>query len=247
MIAKLATRRAKPAGVHIVAAGREQEFLRTLDLADLPGVGPTLVEALRARGLVRVVDALGVQLEWLQEWLGSGRGAWLYRRIRGMDESDVEPAERRKSISSERTFSRDLDLDETLERRLLELSISVASTLRRKRLRARTVTVKLRDRDFRTRTRSLTVPEPIESDAAICEVTRRLLVDLRLERRVPARLLGVGLAGLSGRDEPRQLGLFSDAVAGETERDRDVSRAVDRVRERFGDGAVRRGRLLDEE
>jgi len=247
MIAKLATRRAKPAGVHIVAAGREQEFLQTLDLADLPGVGPTLVEALRARGLVRVEDALGVQLEWLQEWLGSGRGAWLYRRIRGMDESDVEPAERRKSISSERTFSRDLDLDETLERRLLELSISVASTLRRKRLRARTVTVKLRDRDFRTRTRSLTVPEPIESDAAICEVTRRLLVDLRLERRVPARLLGVGLAGLSGRDEPRQLGLFSDPVAGETERDRDVSRAVDRVRERFGDGAVRRGRLLDEE
>ncbi len=247
VIAKLATRKAKPAGVHIVPSGEEQTFLRTLDLADLPGVGPSLLEELRSRGLVRVEDALGVQLEWLQEWLGTRRGLWLHRRIRGIDESDVDPAERRKSISSERTFFRDLDHDEDLERRLLELSISVASTLRRKELRARTLTVKLRDRDFRTRTRSLTVPEPIESDSAVHDVARRLLRELRIERRVPARLLGVGLTGLVGRNEPRQLGLFTEPVAGETERDREVSRAVDRVRERFGDEAMRRGRLLDEE
>ena len=54
VIAKLATRRAKPAGVHIVAPGEEDAFLATLALADLPGVGPALVEALRKRGLVRV-------------------------------------------------------------------------------------------------------------------------------------------------------------------------------------------------
>ena len=247
VIAKLAAGRAKPAGVHIVAPGAEQDFLRTLDLADLPGVGPSLVDTLRARGLVTVEDALGVQLEWLQEWVGKRRGLWLHRRIRGIDESDVDPAERRKSISSERTFFHDLDRDADLERRLLELSVSVASSLRRKGLRARTVTVKLRDRDFRTRTRSLTVPEAVESDSAIYEVARHLLADLRRERRTPARLLGVGLTGLVGRSEPHQLGLFSEPVAGETERDRDVSRAVDRVRERFGRDAVQRGRLLDDE
>ncbi len=247
VIAKLAAGHAKPAGVHIVVPGAEQDFLRTLDLADLPGVGPSLVDALRARGLVTVQDALGVQLEWLEEWLGKRRGLWLHRRIRGIDESDVDPAERRKSISSERTFFQDLDRDADLERRLLELSVSVASSLRRKGLRARTVTVKLRDRDFRTRTRSLTVPEAIESDSAVYEVARRLLVDLRRERRTPARLLGVGLTGLAGRSQPHQLGLFSEPVAGETERDREISRAVDRVRERFGRDAVQRGRLLDEE
>ncbi|MEQ8330221.1 MAG: DNA polymerase IV [Longimicrobiales bacterium] len=246
IIAKLATGRAKPAGVHIVPPGGELDFLRTLDLADLPGVGPSLAQALARKGLVTVEQGLGVQEEWLQRWYGQRRGAWLYRRMRGMDNSDVDPHEGRKSISSERTFGSDLSDDEDLERRLLELSGSVASTLRRKGFRARTVTVKLRDPDFRTRQHSRTVPEAIESDHAIHAVALELLRDLRAERRVPARLLGVGLTGLLDDDAPQQLGLFEgEEVAGETERDRAVSHAMDRLRDRFGDEAILPGTLFD--
>lgn len=246
VIAKLATRKAKPAGVHVVAVGEEEAFLRTLELGDLPGVGPSLVQALARKGLVRVEDALGVQVEWLQAWFGERRGAWLYRRIRGMDDSEVDPYEGRKSISSERTFFRDLDDDADLERRLLELSGSVAATLREKGLRARTVTVKLRDADFTTRQHSRTVPEGVESDAAVYAVARSLLGELRAQRRRPTRLLGVGLSGLVDPAAPQQLALFEErSAATETERDRAVSQAVDRLRNRFGDDAVRPGRLLD--
>lgn len=245
VIAKLATGRAKPAGVHIVPPGGELAFLRTLDLADIPGVGPALVEALARKGLVRVEDALGVQEAWLQRWFGERRGAWLWRRIRGMDDSEVDPHDGRKSISSERTFFEDLSDDDDLERRLMELSSSVAATLRQKAFRARTITVKLRDRDFRTRQHSRTVPEPVESDQAVRQVALELLRDLRAERRVPARLLGVGLSGLVERDTPRQLGLFDEPGAGETERDRTVSHVMDRLRDRFGEEAIQPGRLLD--
>jgi DNA polymerase-4 len=245
IIAKLATRRAKPAGVHIVEPGTEEAFLATLELGDLPGVGPALVEALRKRGLVRVSDALEVQPEWLQKWLGKNRGAWLYRRIRGLDDSEVDPREARKSISSERTFFRDIGDQEELEQRLLDISGSVAYALRGKGLRARTVTVKLRDHDFRTRVHSRTVPEPIESDAAIHEVALGLLRDLRAARRAPARLLGVGLSGLADAQEVQQLGLFREAVVGESERDRRVSHAVDALRKRFGEDAVLPGRIVD--
>lgn len=247
VIAKLATRRAKPAGVYVVEPGGEEAFLSTLDLAELPGVGPALVETLRRRGLVHVRDALGVQLEWLQAWLGKNRGAWLYRRIRGLDDSEVDLHEARKSISSERTFPEDIGDDEELELRLLELSRSVASTLRGKALRARTVTVKLRDGDFRTRVHSRTLPELVESDAGIHEAALMLLRELRAERRVPARLLGVGLSGLVDASVGDQLGLFEEASAGagERERDRRVSHAVDSLRSRFGDDAVVPGRIVD--
>jgi len=244
VIAKLATGRAKPAGVHVVQAGGEEAFLRALDLAELPGVGPALAEELAKRGLVRVADALDVQLEWLQAWLGERRGTWLHRRIRGMDDSGVDPHETRKSISSERTFFHDLDDDEELEARLLELSGSVAAMLREQSLRARTVTVKLRDADFTTRQHGRTMPEAVESDAAVYEIARGLLRELRAQRRVPARLLGIGLSGLSEEDEARQLGLFEEGAAPERERDRAVSHAVDALRHRFGRAAVRPGRLL---
>lgn len=248
VIAKLATSVAKPAGVHVVPAGGEQDFLRTLELGDLPGVGPSLVEALRRRGLVRVEDALGVQLEWLQAWFGKRRGAWLYRRIRAEDDSEVDPSDGRKSISSERTFFRDIETDEELERKALQLSSSVASTLRDKGLRARTVTVKLRDADFTTRQHSRTSAHGLESDRAVFELARELLRELRAERRVPARLLGIGLSGLVDASEPEQLALFGAEPpdpGADSERDRRVSRAVDRLRDRFGADAVQPGRVLD--
>jgi DNA polymerase-4 len=246
VIAKMATRRAKPAGVFVVEPGQELDFLKTLELGDLPGVGPSLVEALRKRGLTRVEDALGVQVEWLQRWFGRRRGAWLYRRMRGEDDSEVDPHESRKSISAERTFYRDLDADADLERRLLELSGSVAATLRGKGLRARTITVKLRDTDFTTRQHSRTVPDLVESDAAVFEIARELFRELRAVRAGAARLIGVGLSGLSDQGEAQQLGLFEERSAThETERDRAVSRAVDRLKDRFGHDAVRPGRMLD--
>jgi DNA polymerase-4 len=246
MIAKIAAGKAKPAGVHIVPAGGELDFLRPLLLSELPGVGPSLVDGLRRRGLVRVQDALGVQLEWLQEWFGVRRGAWLHRKVQGLDDSRVDPREARKSVSSERTFFHDIDDDQELERRLLELAGSVAGTVRRKGLQARTVTVKLRDGDFTTRQHSRTVPAGVQSDATVFEIARQLLRELRDKRRVPARLLGVGLSGLGSDSRPEQLALFSDPAPGqESERDRRISAAVDNVRERYGRSAVIPGRILD--
>lgn len=247
VIAKLAASFAKPAGVHVVPPGGEQDFLRPLELSELPGVGPSLLQDLERRGLVTVDDALGVQEEWLQRWLGKRRGAWLYRRVRGIDESPVDPDERRKSISKERTFSGDVTDDRELEGRLIELAVGVGTVLRKQGFRARTITVKLRDHDFTTRQHSRTVPEPIESNAALTEVACELLAELREQRPVAARLVGVGVSGLIPADRAHQLGLFDDDVAGETDRDRSVSRVVDTLADRFGDGALLPGRLVERE
>ncbi|MGD8287084.1 MAG: DNA polymerase IV [Gemmatimonadota bacterium] len=248
VIAKLASSRAKPAGVWIVPPGGEQDFLDELDLAEIPGIGPSLVAALAKRGLVKVRDAVEVQQEWLEKWLGSRRGAWLYRRVRGLDDSEVDPRERRRSISAERTFFRDLDTDRELERRLLEISTSVGASLRRRSYRARTITVKIRDSDFRTRTRSRTLPEAIESNAAIHDLAKELLAELREDRRIPVRLLGVGLSSLTTEDgKELQLGLFGEPTSGESERDRSVSRVVDQLTDRFGRGAVRPGGTLEKD
>jgi len=244
MIAKLASGIAKPGGVYIVPTGQEAEFMKRLDLADIPGVGPSLVEALRKRGLVRIEDALGVQEKWLERWFGAHRGRWLHRRMRGLDSSRVDPREPRKSISSERTFFQDLKTDEDLERMLLRLCRSVTHTLRKAGLRARTITVKLRDGDFKTRSRSRTVVEPLETGGATYRIARELLAELRIQRRTPARLLGVGLTNLGSGDDPVQFGLFAEKERLEGPRERTLDHVVDGLRERFGDGSVLPGRII---
>ncbi|MGH7477920.1 MAG: DNA polymerase Y family protein [Longimicrobiales bacterium] len=243
LIAKLAVRIAKPAGVHVVEPGGELAFMRTLELAAIPGIGPVFQERLRRVGLVRVEDALRHDLETLRSWLGP-RADWLHARIHGEDDSPVEPGGAAKSLSRDETFPHDLDHDDDLDRELLALAVRVAADLRGSGLRARTVTVHIRDADFRDRSASRTLPEALESDRAIVAIARELLATLRQRRRAPARLLGVALSSFSAGDA-RQLGLFDEAAALETERDRVLSQTVDRLRERFGKGAPRPGGLLD--
>lgn len=249
LIAKLAAERAKPKsgadGVHIVEPGAELEFMRTLALADIPGVGPRSAERLAAMGLRSVEDALGWSAAALVGALGEREGMWLHERARGIDRGEVVERTQARSISRDETFSRDLTDDTALERELMTLAYRAASDLRGDGLRARTVTVRIRDGDFTNRSASRTLPVAIESDRAVYETARELLRKLRGARRVPARLLSVALTGLSAT-EPAQLALFAeDPATAESARDRAVSHAVDAVRARFGGAAITPGRTKD--
>jgi len=247
LVAKLATGLAKPAGVHVVAPGEEGAFMRRWDLGEIPGVGPALLEALKAKGLETVEDVLPVEERWLVEWFGEARGRWLRDRVRGIDPAPVESSEPRKSVSSERTFPRDVRDPEILERELLRQTVSATAALRSKGLRARTVTVKLRDADFTTRQSSHTLGEPVESETAVFAVARTLLEELRSRRAGPVRLIGVGLSSLRERVDAVQLGLFGGETRTESDRERTIARVVDDLRERFGEEAVLPARIVEPE
>ena len=251
LVAKLAVELAKPkpgtaaTGVFVVPPGGEGDFLTRFPLADIPSVGPRFQERLAKLGMVRVPDVLAHDLPTLIRWLGERDAQWLYERVRGIDDRPVAEREVAKSISRDDTFAEDIDDDVRLAAELQRLANRAAADLRSDGLTARTVTVRIRDMDFRTRQASRTVDEEIESDRAIHTVARELLVRLRRGRRVPARLLGVGLSSLAEERRPSQLGLFATDPGEvlESERDRTVSRVVDRLRAKFGSGVIGPGQV----
>lgn len=254
LVAKLAVERAKPTaggpipGVHLVPPGEEEAFLRTLDLAAIPGIGPKLLERLRRYNLTTVAQAVRIDEKTLVSWTGPRTGAWLYRRLRGIASSEVSARDDAKSVSREETFPEDLSTDDALETELLRLVVRVGHDLRSESLEARTITVKLRDFDFRTRQASRTLPAPVTSDRAIHQVALELFHRLRAARTVPARLLGVGLSqfgAVAGADQLDLLGTAPPASA-ESPRDRTLSQVVDRINARYGGKAIGPGRLAGE-
>lgn len=242
VVAKMAVGEAKPDGVHVVPPGQEAAFMLRFGLKDLPGIGPAFLAHLGRRGLRDVADAAAVEREWLVRWFGEGRGRWLWERVRGIDPSEVDARERRKSISSERTFFADVREDDVLERRLLQLCCSVGRQLRAKELRARTVTVKVRDHDFTTRQAGATQPEGMETDRGLFVAAVPLLHELRDRRRTGVRLVGVAAANLVRQSEGMQAEMFEleagPAGRRETDKDRDAAHAADRIRNRWGQGAL---------
>jgi len=253
LVAKLAVERAKPKpgtganGVHIVEPGHEEAFLSTFELADIPLIGPRFQERLATLGMRRVPDVLQYDVPTLSQWLGAREAEWLYDRVRGIDASEVEAHGDAKSISRDDTFPADIDDDDALARKLLALVTRAAADLRGDGLTARTISVRIRDHDFKTRRASRTLDAPVISDRVILEVAHGLLAKLRQARRVPARLIGVGLSSLALDSTADQLTLFErrDSKTDETDRDRTLARTIDKVREKFGVKGILPARLVD--
>ncbi len=261
LVAKMAVEDAKPSrgasGVHCVPPGDEAAYLARFRLAELPMVGPRLAERLERAGLVTVAEAQQAGPDRLARTLGERAGAWLHDRVFGVDPSIVHARDQQKSVSREDTFARDIADDAILERELLRLAVRVSADLRKHGLEARTVTLKMRDRTFSTRSAQRSLVLPITAEQSVYRVARSLFRKLRRTHRAPVRLLGIGLSHFTGRDaEAAQLGLFDDDPAPlsaspddappvERDRDRALTRALDRIRERYGASAIVPARLVD--
>lgn len=254
LIAKIAAGAAKPVpgsgatGVHIVPTGGEEAFMRTQSLSEIPGIGPKAQERLRGLGLVRVPDVLDADPATIRRYLGDKLASWLTHKARGHGSSALHGREQQKGMSREDTFDRDISDEAALEVELQRLAVRVVADLRGDGMRAKTITVKLRENDFTTRNASRTLDAPVSTERAVFTTARQLLRKLRAQRRLPVRLLGVQLTQLDDGDLAEQLSLLPDAtpVATETPRDRALAAAVDRVRARFGAGAVQPASLLSD-
>ncbi|MDX6554613.1 MAG: polymerase [Miltoncostaeaceae bacterium] len=206
VVAKIASDRDKPGGVTFVPAGGEADFLAPLPLRALPGVGPRTAERLTGAGMTTIGDLAALTDEALAALVPGRWGDDLRRRARGIDPRPVadQPAER-ISISTERTFPRDVSDRAELEARGREMAGQLADALRGRGRAARTITVKLRYADFSTVTRGATAPGATDDATVIWETARALLARALGERPGALRLLGIGASGLGA--EP-QLRLF---------------------------------------
>ena len=239
-VAKLASTRAKPDGMLIVPAGKVIEFLHPLPVGALWGVGERTEEQLTRLGLRTVADLANTPVSTLKRALGPAAGQHLHDLSWGRDDRSVTPHEPDKSMGNETTFPHDIDDPEVIHAYLLQLSDQVAGRLRSAGYVGRTIALKIRFSDFSTISRSRTLSHPTDVGKEIYDTARGLSDALGLQR-VRIRLVGIRVEGLAGAEgAPAQL------LLGEPEHGRrDAEVAIDGLRARFGDAAVRSARLVD--
>jgi len=229
-VAKIASDLRKPRGFVVVEPGDEAAFLAPLPLRRLPGLGPSSERALSGLGISTLGQLAALPLDTVQRRVGRAAGRSLWERAQGIDESPVTIPGAPRSVSREETFARDVAQRPALHARIAELASDVAARLRNGGWTARTVTLKLRYSDFTTITRQETLPTATATDTTVRDAALVLLDTAWSGDAV--RLLGVGVTGL---ESAPQLDLFSQPA-----NDR-IDRTLDRLRERFGQDAIRRG------
>ena len=102
LLARLATRKAKPGGSFHLLPEDVPEFLAPLDISDLHGFGRQAKQkALEKLGTIKLGELVKKSKAQLVEALGKATGETLYNGLRGVDDKQLESDKPRKSVSCE--------------------------------------------------------------------------------------------------------------------------------------------------
>lgn len=237
-LAKMASDLDKPRGFAMIGRAETLEFLAAQPVEQIFGVGKVFAETLHRDGFITIGDLQRAGDEQLMRRYGE-TGMRLARLSRGEDTRPVSPDGEMKTVSSETTFNSDLRTFEELSTELLALSERLAERLKAKAIVGDTVTLKLKSSGFRLRTRARHLMMPTQLASTIYEHGASLLA--REIDGTAFRLIGIGVSGLSAADGSDPVDLIEPQVA----RRAAAERAMDKVRARFGNTAVIRGKLYE--
>ena len=230
-VSKVGAGEVKPNGAKLIPVGVEKAFLAPLRVGKIPSIGKETERRLSLMG-VRTCQVLSEVPPRLLEREFGKHGVLMWKRVNGVDDTPVVPYRTQDSMSTERTFHADtIDvcyLQDEIRRQTAQLAYELRAL---KKLTA-CVTVKLRYSDFNTFTRQAKIPYTAQDSLLTGHALA--LFDRLYERRQAIRLVGVRFSDMVPGSS--QLNLFDD-----TEKESRLLEAMDKIRNRFGKGAVRRG------
>ena len=238
MLAKMAGKRRKPAGLGAVTAAEADAFLEPLPVGDLLGVGPAHRRTLEDMNVRTVGDLRMLPRETLVALFGA-HGEALFERARGRDSRALTAREIPVSISRETAFHADTADRDEISGTLAYLAGRACRAARELGIAARLVEVRVGYADGAFERGSVGLRRPTALDPDVTAEAELLLARL-YKRRVRLHRVGVRLSRFAAAG-PAQLDLLEADDDGRAER---LVGGLDGVRDRFGDGAVISGRSV---
>jgi len=205
-IAKIASGRSKPDGLFIVPAGTEIDFMKSLSLKDIWGVGGKTRERLIAAGLTTVSQIFNSSEHLLQSILGNASGSFLFQAVRGELYDIFSDDVKSHSISTERTFEHDLFSHSDIDDVMFYLASELMYRIFDEKVKGKTVSVKIRYNDFTTVSVQST-GEVVNDTQDLFERAKELFYK-KFDNKTPIRLLGLCIMNVESDAPETQTELF---------------------------------------
>lgn len=202
LLAKIASDMRKPNGIFTVHPDRALDFIGSLPVEKLWGVGPKTANRMHEMGVFMGAQLRRISCEHLVQVFGK-MGRVYYDFSRGIDNRPVVVAYERKSVGCERTFLEDLHIDTKIIIELYHIVLELVERIERKDFRGRTLTLKLKWDATTQITRSLTQEKALRTKDDILPLAKRLLKDTEYHDR-PIRLMGLSVSSPETNDKEGQ-------------------------------------------
>ena len=240
VFAKLGSDYKKPDATTVISRENWRDIVWPLPVGDLLFVGSAARKLLGQYGIRTIGQLAACRPQMLEDLMGK-MGSQLYEYANGLDREPVRSryaAEPVKSVGNGTTFSKNLTTQEQVKGGIAILADSVATRLRQYGLYAGGVQVTIRDPEFHDRSRQTQLSTPTHLIRDITQAAMDLTA-LLWKPPTPIRALTVTAIHLVREGEAyEQVDLFDAAAAPQKERQEKLEAAMDRIRVKYGAGAI---------
>lgn len=247
LLAKMASDFEKPNKVHTLFPEEIPLKMWSLPVSELYMAGRSSVEILNKLE-IRTIGELAKTDPQLLELHLKSHGRTLWEFANGIDDSKVirERVEN-KGIGNSTTLSKDVTTEDGAREVLLMLAESVGARLRKEEQKANMISVEIKYSTFQSVSHQKQITRATNVDQILYQQACELFHELWSGE--PIRLLGIRTSKLVADDAPEQMTIF-DYKYDETdkkssdEKHQKLDKALDEIRKKFGNEAIKRGTLL---
>lgn len=205
-LAKLASDLDKPRGFSVIGEAEAKEFLATLPVSKINGVGKVTAAKMAEQGIETIGQLQDMpEMELVARYGKFGRRLAGY--VQGEDGRKVNTDGTSKSVSAETTFRQNMNGADALKEAVGPLCERVGKRLADKGIAGGTVVLKLKTGDFQILTRNRQLPNPTQK-ADVIRYHAEALIEAEADGRY-FRLIGIGVADLCSAIEADPPDLFS--------------------------------------
>ncbi|MFC2330293.1 MAG: DNA polymerase IV [Treponema sp.] len=238
-LAKMASEMDKPNGFYRIPLGKEEDFMLSVPLKKIWGIGVKTLTRLNSAGIYTPRDVHEKPLELLRLMFGNAMGLFLYNTVRGIETERTAPETH--SVSAETTYDYDLEDEYSAETALMELCQTLMFRLLEKKERSRTLAVKIRYEDFST----VSVSETAESFVTSADdmfLRVKTLFEKKYDYKRGIRLLGIAAENVESEEKAGGQETLFDF--GEKKKQA-VEEAILKLQSKHPEIKIKKARLID--
>ncbi|MCI5951772.1 MAG: DNA polymerase IV [Anaerostipes sp.] len=238
LLAKMASDFEKPDRVHTLFYEEIPKKMWPLPVENLFFVGRATRKKLYNLGIFTIGQLAQFDLELLKLHVGNKYGIMIHNYANGIDDSRVEEEPPiNKGYGNSTTISHDVSDWTEGKKVILSLVENVATRLRQDRVKTNCICLELKTSGFHTYSHQKTLKGATDITNDIYQAAAELFEEMWQEE--PLRLIGVRATGIT--EDGYQFGLFDYQ---EKEKLQNMDKAIDAIRSKFGQDAVKRASFL---
>ncbi len=237
---KIASKENKPDGITYILKEEEQDFLHSLPVQRIPGVGKVTLKSLNRYGIFLIGDILKFDKLFYEKEIGMHSG-YLLNVANAIDNREIITYEDydQKSLSKETTLDFNTDDKIYLEKELYLVLERSCARMRKKNYVSNSLTVKVKYSDFTVNQKSHIVNRYSNVEMDFYEDVLKLF-DKLYKKGKPIRLVGVKFADLRDDDGSMQEDMFV-----KEDKYKSLVDKIDKIRKKYNYNAVKFGKTFD--